>query len=209
MVAKKWFLCLKTSPRDFYFYFLNRIEELPLIIPNFKPERWTRPSSLNIGHEIFKFSPVIKRNATSGSILDFPACYVTCVWTWNMASEDDYLHLSCESSDSEEEKTLPENASKNMAYSRISLNHILRKTALLTIVVIRKRRRWTADIAVARTVSSGEYFCFLPSFFFFLLFSSFFTQGKISWDILNAILCSNIIPNHSDRVIYSEWRQHL
>ena len=29
-----------------------------------------------------------------------------------MASEDDHLHLSCESSDSEEEKTLPENASK-------------------------------------------------------------------------------------------------
>ena len=95
-----------------------------------------------------------------------------------MASEDDYLHLSCESSDSEEEKTLPENASKNMAYSRISLNHILRKTALLTIVVIRKRRRWTADIAVARTVSSGEYFCFLPSSFFFPSFFFFFHSRK-------------------------------
>ena len=30
-----------------------------------------------------------------------------------MASEDDHLHLSCESSDSEEDKTLPENASKH------------------------------------------------------------------------------------------------
>ena len=29
-----------------------------------------------------------------------------------MASEDDHLHLSCESSDSDEDKTLPENASK-------------------------------------------------------------------------------------------------
>ena len=29
-----------------------------------------------------------------------------------MASEDDHLHLSCESSDFEENKTLPENASK-------------------------------------------------------------------------------------------------
>ena len=29
-----------------------------------------------------------------------------------MASEDDHLHLSCESTDSEEDKTLPENASK-------------------------------------------------------------------------------------------------
>ena len=29
-----------------------------------------------------------------------------------MASEDDHLHLSSESSDSEEDKTLPENASK-------------------------------------------------------------------------------------------------
>ena len=28
-----------------------------------------------------------------------------------MASEDDHLHLSCESHDSEEDKTLPENAS--------------------------------------------------------------------------------------------------
>ena len=29
-----------------------------------------------------------------------------------MASEDDHLHSSCESTDSEEDKTLPENASK-------------------------------------------------------------------------------------------------
>ena len=29
-----------------------------------------------------------------------------------MASEDVHMHLSCESSDSEEDKTLPENASK-------------------------------------------------------------------------------------------------
>ena len=29
-----------------------------------------------------------------------------------MASEDDHLHLSCKSSDFEEDKTLPENASK-------------------------------------------------------------------------------------------------
>ena len=29
-----------------------------------------------------------------------------------MEREDDHLHLSCESSDSEEDKTLPENASK-------------------------------------------------------------------------------------------------
>ena len=29
-----------------------------------------------------------------------------------MASEDDHLHLSCESSDFEEDKTLPQNSSK-------------------------------------------------------------------------------------------------
>ena len=54
---------LKTSPRDFKKNkkILNRIEELPLIIPNFRPELWTRPSSLTIGHDILRFSPVIKR----------------------------------------------------------------------------------------------------------------------------------------------------
>ena len=43
--------------------------------------------------------------------LGFPGLlrhYGQCI----MASEDDHLHLSCESSDSEEDKTLPENASK-------------------------------------------------------------------------------------------------
>ena len=47
---------------------------------------------------------------------------------------------------------------------------------------------------------------FVVVFSFFSLF--FFTQGKISWDILNAILCHRYHPNHSNRVIYSEWRQH-
>ena len=40
---------------------------------------------------------------------------------------------------------------------------------------------------------------FVVVFSFFSLF--FFTQGKISWDILNAILCH--------KYNYSEWRQHL
>ena len=53
----------------------------------------------------------------------------------------------------------------NMAYSRISLNRIQQKTDL-TIAVIKKRHRWTANIAVACNVSSGEHFCFLPSSFF-------------------------------------------
>ena len=61
----------------------------------------------------------------------------------------------------------------NMAYSRISLNHIQQKTDLLTIAVIRKRRRWTANMAVARIVSSGEHFyCFLPSFIYLFIFHS-------------------------------------
>ena len=70
-----------------------------------------------------------------------------------MASEDDHLHLFCESSDSEEDYTPPPPQKQkqkkqqqnpppqkmvvnNMAYSRISLNHIQQKTSLLTIAVI-------------------------------------------------------------------------
>ena len=54
-----------------------------------------------------KESPLTKRNATSGYGLLRHLCI-----KWNMASEDDHLHLSCKSSDFEEDKTLPENASK-------------------------------------------------------------------------------------------------
>ena len=93
-----------------------------------------------------------------------------------------------------------------MAYSRISLNHMQQKTDLLTIAVIRKRRRWTANMAAAWIVSSGEQLCccFLP---FFICFSG---QGKIPWDFLSAILCHKYHSNHSNRVIIcSEWRQHL
>ena len=77
-----------------------------------------------------------------------------------MTSEDDHL---AKAATLKKRKHYQKMLVNNMAYSRISLNHIQRKTDLLTIVVIRKRRRWTADMAVARTVSSGEYFCcFLP-----------------------------------------------
>ena len=51
----------------------------------------------------------------------------------------------------------------NMAYSRISFNHIQQKTNLLTTAVIRKRRRWIANMAVVCFVSSGEHFCLLFS----------------------------------------------
>ena len=97
-----------------------------------------------------------------------------------MASEDDHLHLSCESNDFED-KTLPKKKKKkeekkkkklvnNMVYSRISLNHIQQKTNLLSIAVIRKRRRWSANMAAACIVSSGEHFCccFLRFLFFHL-----------------------------------------
>ena len=115
---------------------------------------------------------------------------------------------------------------KNMAYSSISLNHIQQKKDLLTTAVIRKRRRWTANMAVAWIASSGEHFCcFLPSLFFlsffllffplfFFFFSFFFSlslslREKYSWDILNAILCHKYHPNHSDRARCCERRQHL
>ena len=79
----------------------------------------------------------------------------------------------------------------NMAYSPISLNHIQQKTDLLTIAVIRKRRRCTANMAVTCIVSSSEHFCMLFCTFFLLLFLFLFLSLK---DILNAILCRNIIP---------------
>ena len=87
-----------------------------------------------------------------------------------MASEDDHLHLSCESSDSEEDKTLPENASKQYGLLPYQFEWLQQKTNLLTIAVIRKRRRWTEHMAVAWIGASGEHFCcfFLP--FFPLLF---------------------------------------
>ena len=87
-----------------------------------------------------------------------------------------------------------------MAYSRISLNHIQQKTNLLTIAVIRKRRRWIANMAVAcalyRVVSIFAC-CFYP-----------FISLPLR-DILNTILCHKYNPNHSNRVISSEWSQHL
>ena len=59
----------------------------------------------------------------------------------------------------------------NMAYSRVSLNHVQLKTnRLLTIAVIRKRRRWTSNMAVAWIVSSGEHFVVVFDFFFSFFF---------------------------------------
>ena len=66
---------------------------------------------------------------------------------------------------------------KNMAYSRMSFNHAQQKTDILTIAVIRKRRWWTANMAVAYIVSSSEHFCLLFSTSFFFFFFFFFTQG--------------------------------
>ena len=86
-------------------------------------------------------------------------------------SEDDHLHLSCKSSDSEGDyqKMLV----NNMANSRISLNHIQQKTNLLTITVIRKRRRWTwQSLGLYRVVS-----IFVVVFYLFSS-SSFFHSGK-------------------------------
>ena len=75
--------------------------------------------------------------------LGFPGLLRHLCINWNMASEDDHLHLSCENSDSEEEnkrkkekETYQKMLVNNMAYSRIRLNHIQQKTSLLTIAVI-------------------------------------------------------------------------
>jgi len=138
----------------------------------------------------------------------FAACYVTYVSieTWRAKTiTSTYL---AKAATSKKIKHYQKMLVNNMAQSSISLNHIQQKTDLLTIAVIRKRRRWTANMAVAWVASSGEHFCcFLPSFFFFLF--SFSLREKYSRDILNAILCHKYHPNHSNRAIYCERRHHL
>ena len=81
----------------------------------------------------------------------------------------------------------------NMAYSRVSLNHVQLKTnRLLTIAVIRKRRRWTSNMAVAWIVSSGEHFVVVFDFFFFFLFSSL--RQKYLGTFETPFCATNIIP---------------
>ena len=125
--------------------------------PNFKPELGTHPRSLNISHKILKCSPVINFRFDLG----FPSLLCHLCTNWNMASEYDHVHWSRESSDFEEDKTLLENASKQYGLQPTSLNHAQQKTNLLMIAVIRKRRRWTTNMAVARIVSSGKHFCLM------------------------------------------------
>ena len=97
-----------------------------------------------------------------------PACYVTCVSleTWR----EDYDYRACtylaKAATLKKIKHYQKMQANNMAYSRTSLNHMQQKTDLLTIAVIRKRRRWTANMAATWIVSNGEHFycCFLPVF---------------------------------------------
>ena len=121
-----------------------------------------------------------------------------------MASEDDHLHLSCESSDSDEDKTLPENASKQYGLQHYQSEPYTAENRSTNDSSGQKETPVTANMAVAWIVLSGEHFCccFLPFFLFSL-------TGKISWDILNAFLCHKYHPNHSNRVIYSERRKHF
>ena len=82
-----------------------------------------------------------------------PACYVPCVSleTWR----EDYDHRACtylaKAATLKKTKLYQKMQANNMAYSRISLNHMQQKTDLLTIAVIRKRRRWTANMAIYTT----------------------------------------------------------
>ena len=128
-----------------------------------------RPCSLNIDHEILKCSPLINRTATSGSIrLVTP---LVSLETWR----EDYDYRACtylvKAATLKKIEHYQKTQANNMAYSHTSLNHMQQKTDLLTIAVISKRRRWTANMAVTWIVSSGEHFCccFLPFFLFLFL----------------------------------------
>ena len=95
----------------------------------------------------------------------------------------------------------------NLVYSRISLNHLQQKTDLLTIglAVIRKRRPWTANMAVAWTASSGENICCCPPpplFFPLLTLKGVSEAVGNSFHILNAIL-GRKYRNHRNRIISS------
>ena len=77
-------------------------------MPNFKPELWTRPSSLNIRPRNIEIFTCNQQNCNFRFDLGFHGLLRHLCSTWNMASEDDHLHLSCESSDFEEDETLQE-----------------------------------------------------------------------------------------------------
>ena len=98
---------------------------LPLI------NRISNPSSefalvLNIGHEILKFSPVINITATSSSICDFPACYVTCVSLETWRTKTITCTYLAKAATLKKIKHYQKMQANNMACSRISLNHTLR-----------------------------------------------------------------------------------
>ena len=101
----------------------------------------------------------------------FATCYVTCV-SWRAKT------ITCTylAKELKKIKCYQKMLVNNMAYSRISLSHIQQKIDRLTIAVIRKRCRWTANMAVAWIVSSGGHLCCFLHFFLFV----FSTQGTIS-----------------------------
>ena len=122
-----------------------------------------------------------------------------------MASEDDHLHLSCESSDSDEDKTLPENASKQYGLQQYQSEPYTAENRSTNDSSGQKET--PVDCEHGSRLDCIEWRAFL--FLFFLPFFLFSLTGKISWDILNAFLCHKYHPNHSNRVIYSERRQHF
>ena len=132
--------------------------------------------------------------------LPVTACYVTCVSNETWRAKTITCIYPAKAATPKKIKHYQKMLVNNMAYSPISLNQIQQKTDLLRIAVIRKRLWWTVNMAVAWIVSSGEHFCCC----FLLFFFSFFYWGKISWDILNIILCHKYHPNHSNRVMYSK-----
>ena len=150
------------------FYLLNRIEEPPLIIPNFKPELWIRPSSLNISHEILKFSFQIKelqlpvqfricQHVTSLVYHLKPWIYVDIgpffkhgerrLRSLAFMLRKQQLWRRQNTSRRREQTIWPMAVSVWTTCSR--KHHMQQQTDLLTIAVIRKRHQWTANMAVA------------------------------------------------------------
>ena len=117
---------------------------------------------------------------------------------------------SIESSDFGEDKTLPEDASKQYGLQPYQFEPYAAENRSADYSTDQEETPVDCEHGVTWTVSNGEHFCcFLPRLFFFFSPLSFFTQGNISWGILNTILCHKYHPNHSNRVICSEGRQHL
>ena len=117
-----------------------------------------------------------------------------------MASEDDHLHLSCESSDSKEDKTLPENASKQYGLQSYQFEPYTAENR--STDDSSDQEETPVNCEHGSRLDCIEWWAFLLLLSLLLFSLSFFGEKYLGTYTYH--------PNHSNRVMYnSEWRQHL